>query len=100
VIAKRPIIAALVLGLINVVIAVLALALVEVATPDAFGWYTSGSLDEVVVKDASVALRRRCRDGDAARRRAGPRAGGRNRVQVAWCLHGRWRRAFARSVNW
>ena len=43
--------AALVLGLINAGVAVLALALVEVATPDEFGWYAYAPLDEVVVKD-------------------------------------------------
>ena len=43
--------AALVLGLINAGIAVLALALVEVATPNEFGWYAYAPLDEVVVTD-------------------------------------------------
>jgi hypothetical protein len=43
--------AALLFGLMNAVIAVAALALVEVATPDAFGWYAYVPLDEVVVKD-------------------------------------------------
>ena len=37
--------------MINAVIAVLALVLVEVATPHEFGWYAYGPLDEVVVKD-------------------------------------------------
>ena len=32
-------------------VAVLALALVEIATPDNFGWYAYAPLDEVVVKD-------------------------------------------------
>ncbi len=46
---ERPMTAAVALGLINAVIAVLALALVEVATPDEFGWYAYAPLDEVVV---------------------------------------------------
>jgi xanthine/uracil permease len=49
---KRPLTAALLLGLVNAAVAVLALALVEVATPDEFGWF---------------AMRR------SRRRRAGPR---------------------------
>jgi hypothetical protein len=48
---QRPLTAALVLGLIDAVIAVVALALVEVATPDEFGWYAYAPLDEVVVTD-------------------------------------------------
>ncbi len=48
---KRPLTAALVLGLMNAAIAVVALALVEVATPDEFGWYAYAPLDEVVLKD-------------------------------------------------
>ena len=48
---KRPLTAALVLGLMNAATAVVVLALVEVATPDEFGWYAYAQLDEVVVKD-------------------------------------------------
>ena len=48
---QRPLIAALVLGLMNAAIAVVALALVELATPHEFGWYAYAPLDEVVVKD-------------------------------------------------
>lgn len=39
------------LGLMNAAIAVAALALVEVATPDSFGWYAYAPLEEVVVRD-------------------------------------------------
>ncbi len=39
------------MGLLNAAVAVLALALVEVATPDSFGWYAYAPLDEVVVRD-------------------------------------------------
>lgn len=43
--------AAVALGSMNAVIALLALALVDVARPDHFGWYAYAPLDEVVVKD-------------------------------------------------
>lgn len=48
---QRSLTAALVLGLMNAVVAVVALALVEVATPDNFGWFAYAPVDEVVVKD-------------------------------------------------
>lgn len=48
---QRPLTAAVALGLMNAVLAVVALALVEVATPDQFGWYAYAPLDEVVVRD-------------------------------------------------
>jgi hypothetical protein len=48
---KRPMTAALVLGSINAMIAVLALVLVEIATPDEFGRYAYAPLDGVIVKD-------------------------------------------------
>lgn len=48
---KRPVSVALLFGLVNAVIAVVALALVEVATPDDFDWYAYVPLDEVVVND-------------------------------------------------
>lgn len=44
----RPLTAALVLGLVNAVVAVAALALVELATPDEFGWYAYAPLPPVV----------------------------------------------------
>lgn len=48
---QRPLTAAVALGLMNAVLAVVALALVEVVTPDQFGWYAYAPLDEVVVRD-------------------------------------------------
>ena len=45
----RPLHAALALGALNAAVAVLALVLVELATPDSFGWYAYAPLDEVVV---------------------------------------------------
>jgi xanthine/uracil permease len=41
--------AALLLGVVNAVVAVLALAAVELATPDEFGWFAYVPLDDVVV---------------------------------------------------
>ena len=43
--------AGLLLGVLNAAVAVAALALVEVATPDEFGWFAYAPLDEVVVPD-------------------------------------------------
>ena len=43
--------AALLLGVVNAVAAVVALALVELATPDDFGWYAYAPRSEVVVQD-------------------------------------------------
>lgn len=48
---RRPIIAGVVLGLLNAVVAAGALALVEVLTPDEFGWFAYAPLDDVVVQD-------------------------------------------------
>jgi hypothetical protein len=48
---ERPLTAALVLGCLNAAVAAAALALVELATADTFGWYAYGPLDEVVVRD-------------------------------------------------
>lgn len=48
---ERPLTAALLLGSMNAAIAVAALALVEVSTPDSSGWYAYAPLDEVVVRD-------------------------------------------------
>ena len=47
----RPLTAALALGLVNAVTAAVALALVEITTPDRFGWFAYAPLDEVVVDD-------------------------------------------------
>ncbi len=44
----RPLTAALALGALNAAVAVLALVIVELATPDEFGWYAYAPLDEVV----------------------------------------------------
>ena len=48
---RRPLFAGLLLGLLNAVVAVAALSLVEVLTPDEFGWFAYAPLDEVVVRD-------------------------------------------------
>ena len=47
----RPVTAALLLGVLNALVAVVAMALVELATPDEFGWFAYAPLDEVVVRD-------------------------------------------------
>ena len=47
----RPLTAALLLGVLNAVVAVVALSLVDLATPDTFGWFAYAPLDEVVVED-------------------------------------------------
>ena len=46
-----PITAALLLGLLNAVVAVVCLSLVDLATPDSFGWFAYAPLNEVVVED-------------------------------------------------
>ncbi len=46
---KRPLTAALILGALNAAVAVLALAIVELATPNEFGWYAYAPLNEVVL---------------------------------------------------
>ena len=46
-----PITAALLLGLLNAVVAVVCLSLVDLATPDSFGWFAYAPLDDVVVQD-------------------------------------------------
>ncbi len=43
--------AAVLLGILNALVAVVALALVEVATPDEFGWFAYAPLGQVVVRD-------------------------------------------------
>ena len=48
---RRPVIAGLLLGVLNAVVAVAVLALVEAQAPDQFGWYAYAPLDEVVVRD-------------------------------------------------
>lgn len=48
---RRPLIAGLLLGALNAVVAVVALAVVEALTPDDFGWYAYAPLDDVVVDD-------------------------------------------------
>ena len=48
---RRPLVAGLLLGVLNAVVAVTALFLVEVLTPDEFGWFAYAPLDEVVVRD-------------------------------------------------
>ena len=50
----RPVIAGLLLGVLNAVVAVGVLASVEVLTPDQFGWYAYAPLDEVLVRDPRV----------------------------------------------
>ena len=44
----RPVVAALVIGALNAVVAVLALVLVELAVPDEFGWYAYAPLNAAV----------------------------------------------------
>ena len=48
---RRTVIAGLLLGLLNAVVALAVLALVEALTPDEFGWYAYAPLDEVLVRD-------------------------------------------------
>ena len=48
---SRPLTAALLLGVLNAVVAVVCLALVDLATPDTFGWFAYAPLDDVVVED-------------------------------------------------
>jgi heme/copper-type cytochrome/quinol oxidase subunit 1 len=48
---RHPLSAAVLLGVLNGAVAVMALALVEVATPDQFGWFAYAPLQEVVVRD-------------------------------------------------
>jgi hypothetical protein len=48
---SRLLSAALLLGVLNADVAVVALALVEVATPEEFGWFTCAPVDEVVMRD-------------------------------------------------
>ena len=42
---------ALLLGVLNAVVALLALVLVDLATPDQFGWFAYAPLDESVPQD-------------------------------------------------
>ncbi len=39
------------LGVLNAVVAVVALSLVDLATPDTFGWFAYAPLNDVVVED-------------------------------------------------
>lgn len=49
---QRPLIAALLLGVLNAVVAVVLLVLVDAATPDDFGWFAYAPLhDGVVLRD-------------------------------------------------
>ena len=48
---RPPLIAGLLLGLLNALVGAAALALVEVLTPDEFGWFAYAPLNEVVVRD-------------------------------------------------
>ncbi len=48
---RRLLPAGLVLGFVNAVVAAGALALVEVLTPDEFGWFAYAPLNDVVVQD-------------------------------------------------
>ena len=48
---RRTLLAGLLLGVLNAVVAVAVLALVELLTPDEFGWFAYAPLDEVVVRD-------------------------------------------------
>lgn len=48
---RRTLLAGLLLGLLNAVVAVAVLVLVELLTPDELGWFAYAPLDEVVVRD-------------------------------------------------
>ena len=48
---RRTLLAGLLLGLLNAVVAVAVLVLVELLTPDHFGWFAYAPIDEVVVRD-------------------------------------------------
>lgn len=48
---RHPLVAGLLLGLLNAVVAVAALSLVEVLTPEEFGWFAYAPVDEVLVQD-------------------------------------------------
>ena len=48
---RPPLIAGLLLGLLNALVGAAALALVEVLTPDEFGWFAYAPLNEEVVRD-------------------------------------------------
>lgn len=48
---RRPPGAALVLGALNALVAVAALALVEALTPDSFGWFAYAPVEQAVVPD-------------------------------------------------
>jgi hypothetical protein len=48
---RSPLIAGLLLGLLNALVGAAALALVEVLTPNEFGWFAYAPLKEVVVED-------------------------------------------------
>ena len=52
---RRPVIAGLLLGLLNAVVALATLSLVELLTPDEFGWFAYAPIDEVVVQDPRPA---------------------------------------------
>lgn len=47
---RRPLTAGLLLALLNAVVGAAALVLVEVLTPDEFGWFAYAPLNEVVVQ--------------------------------------------------
>ncbi len=48
---RRSLVAALLLGALNAVVAVATLALVHAVTPDDFGWFAYAPLNEAVVQD-------------------------------------------------
>lgn len=48
---RRPLIAGLLLGLLNALVGAAALAVVEMLTPDEFGWFAYAPLNEVDVRD-------------------------------------------------
>lgn len=47
----RPLVAALVFGVLNAVVAVVVLIVVDVATRDEFGWFAYAPLSDAVVGD-------------------------------------------------
>lgn len=48
---NRPVTGALLLGFLNAAVAVATLALVDLLTPDEFGWFAYAPLNEAVVQD-------------------------------------------------
>lgn len=48
---RRPLVVGLLFGLLNALVGLAALVLVELLTPDDFGWFAYAPLDEAVVQD-------------------------------------------------